>query len=413
MSTNCFVPTLSPVAGAIAGSISVSSVRDVQQGTRFAAPRSSNWAVDSAAVENKFFGSKSLRADFFGARAVATATRSANVSFTATRPALVIEASRKPGTAIVTGASSGVGLWTTKALVDRGWHVLMAVRDIPKASKAAKDLGLPSDKYTLMELDLKSLDSVRSFVKRVQLTGRQLDSIVVNAAVYFPRATAPTRTVDGFEESVGVNHLGHFLLVNLLLNDLKKSGNEPRLVVLGTVTHNPKELGGKIPPQPRLGDMRGLANGFKAPYAMIDGGEFNGAKAYKDSKVCNILTMFELHRRFHDKTGIVFSSLYPGCVATTGLFRNHYNLFQTLFPLFQKNITGGFISEELSGLRVADVVTEDEFGISGGYFSWGNRQKEGRKWFLQEVSDEAGDSEKGKKLWELSEKLVGLVPARV
>ena len=63
------------------------------------------------------------------------------------------------------------------------------------------------------------------------------------------------------------------------------------------------------------------------------------AQAYKDSKVCNMLTMREMHRRFHDATGVTFASLYPGCIAETGLFREHYSLFKTLFPLFQKHVT--------------------------------------------------------------------------
>lgn len=62
-------------------------------------------------------------------------------------------------------------------------------------------------------------------------------------------------------------------------------------------------------------------------------------QAYKDSKVCNMLTMREMHRRFHDATGVTFASLYPGCIAETGLFREHYSLFKTLFPLFQKHVT--------------------------------------------------------------------------
>ena len=63
------------------------------------------------------------------------------------------------------------------------------------------------------------------------------------------------------------------------------------------------------------------------------------AQAYKDSKVCNMLTMREMHRRFHEATGVTFASLYPGCIAETGLFREHYSLFKTLFPLFQKHVT--------------------------------------------------------------------------
>ena len=60
-------------------------------------------------------------------------------------------------------------------------------------------------------------------------------------------------------------------------------------------------------------------------------------------------------RRFHDDTGVVFASLYPGCIAETGLFRNHYKLFRTIFPPFQKYITKGYVSEEESGRRLAQV----------------------------------------------------------
>jgi len=213
--------------------------------------------------------------------------------------------------------------------------------------------------------------------------------------------------------SVATNHLGHFLLCNLMLEDLQKSSTpQGRLVILGTVTANPKELGGKIPipAPPDLGDLKGFEAGFKAPISMINGKKFKAGKAYKDSKLCNVLTMRELHRRYHDSTGIVFSSLYPGCVAETGLFRNHYSLFQKIFPLFQKNITGGYVSEELSGERVAAVVADPEYNKSGSYYSWGNRQKEGRKSFEQEVSNEALDDEKAERLWELSAKLVGIAP---
>ena len=89
---------------------------------------------------------------------------------------------------------------------------------------------------------------------------------------------------------------------------------------------------------------------------MIDGGKFDGAKAYKDSKVCNMLTVREFHRRFHESTGVTFASLYPGCIADTGLFRNHVKLFRTLFPPFQKYITKGYVSEDEAGRRLAQVL---------------------------------------------------------
>lgn len=314
-------------------------------------------------------------------------------------------------TVVITGASSGVGLNAAKALVDKGWHVIMACRNLDKTRRAAQDIGMAEDSYTPIHLDLASLASVRQFVESFRTTGRTLEALVCNAAVYLPLEKEPLRSQDGYELSVATNHLGHFLLCNLMLEDLKASpAADKRLVILGTVTANPKELGGKIPipAPPDLGNLEGFEQGFKAPIAMINGKKFKSGKAYKDSKLCNVLTMRELHRRYHPETNIVFSSLYPGCVADTPLFRNHFKAFRTIFPWFQKNITGGYVSQALAGERVAQVVADPEFNQSGSYWSWGNRQKPGRKSFEQELSNEALNPQKAAKLWDLSAKLVGI-----
>jgi protochlorophyllide reductase len=317
---------------------------------------------------------------------------------------------RKP-TVVITGASSGVGLYGTKALIDRGWHVVMACRDLRKARAAAESLGLPEDSYSLMLLNLGSLDSVRQFVRDFRATGRSLDALVCNAAIYMPLLKEPLFSPEGYELTMTTNHLGHFLLCNLLLEDMQRSTYpDRRMVILGTVTHNPDELGGKIPPRPDLGHLEGFEAGFHAPITMADGKAFEPVKAYKDSKVCNVLTMRELHRRYHESTGITFLSLYPGCVAETPLFRHHYPLFQKLFPWFQKNITGGYVSQETAGDRLADVVANPDFKQSGAYWSWGNRQKKDGKAFIRRVSPQARDDENAERLWELSAKLVGIAP---
>ncbi len=312
---------------------------------------------------------------------------------------------------VITGASSGVGLYAAKSLAQRGWHVIMACRNLSKTKRVAEEVGMAPERYTILKLDLASLESVRQFVKDFRETGRSLDALVVNAAIYKPQLKSPERSEDGYEISVATNHLGHFLLCNLLLEDMKKAAHpEPRLVTLGTVTANPKELGGKIPipAPPDLGDLKGMELGFKAPIAMIDGKKFKPGKAYKDSKLCNMLTMLEMHRRYHKDAGIVFNALYPGCVAESDLFRDAPKLFQTIFPFFQKNITGGYVSEAESGDRVAKVVADEGYNKSGVYWSWGNRQDANREAFCQEVSNEAADESKAGKLWALSEKLVGL-----
>ncbi|KAL6202026.1 hypothetical protein ACLB2K_025737 [Fragaria x ananassa] len=314
----------------------------------------------------------------------------------------------RKGSVVITGASSGLGLATAKALAETGkWHVIMACRDFLKAERAAKAAGMPKENYTIMHLDLASLDSVRQFVDNFRRSERPLDVLVCNAAVYLPTAKEPTYTADGFELSVGTNHLGHFLLARLMLEDLNKSDYpSKRLIIVGSITGNTNTLAGNVPPKANLGDLRGLAGGVNGvnSSAMIDGGDFDGAKAYKDSKVCNMLTMQEFHRRYHEETGITFASLYPGCIATTGLFREHIPLFRLLFPPFQKYITKGYVSEEESGKRLAQVVSDPSLTKSGVYWSWNKTSAS----FENQLSEEASDADKARKLWEVSEKLVGL-----
>jgi protochlorophyllide reductase len=311
--------------------------------------------------------------------------------------------------AIVTGASSGVGLHTTNALIGRGWHVIMACRDLAKAETAARSLDMASGSYELAHIDLGSLDGVRAFHAGFRARGVPLDALVCNAAVYLPLLKTPARSPEGFEISVATNYFGHFLLANLMLADLQKSA-APRLITLGTVTANSEEFGGKVPiPAPAdLGEFQGLKAGFRAPVTMIDGKPFKAGKAYKDSKLCTMMMSRELHTRFHDETGIVFSTLYPGCVADTPLFRNAPPLFQKVFPWFQKNITKGYVSQPLSGERVAQVVADPGFSQSGVHWSWGNRQREGRKAFSQGLSIKATDAERSRELWDLTAGLVGL-----
>ncbi|MFO7628279.1 MAG: protochlorophyllide reductase [Prochlorococcaceae cyanobacterium] len=316
-----------------------------------------------------------------------------------------------PGTVLVTGASSGVGLYASKALLKRGWHVVMACRDSEKARRAAADLGLEPSQLTHLQVDLADLESVRRLVEAFHASGRPLDALICNAAVYKPRLKQPERSPQGYEISMATNHLGHFLLIQLLLPDLQRSSHPSRrLVILGTVTANSKELGGRIPiPAPAdLGDLSGFAAGFKAPVSMANGKAFKPGKAYKDSKLCNMITTQELHRRLHATCGIVFSSLYPGCVADSPLFRHTPPAFQTIFPWFQRKITGGYVSQELAGERVADVTCDPEFAVSGVHWSWGNRQRKDGRQFRQELSDQASNPQTAERMWDLSMQLVGL-----
>ncbi|KAH7576903.1 hypothetical protein ACOSP7_002405 [Xanthoceras sorbifolium] len=378
---------------------------------------------NSSLKETGFFGvsvSSNLKAEFSSSQVSRKNFRNKELSFvtiraqTATTTPAIKQAAPeekktlRKGNVIVTGASSGLGLATAKALAETGkWHVIMACRNFLKAEKAAKSVGILKENYNVMHLDLASFDSVRQFVDNFRRSGRPLDVLVCNAAVYLPTAKEPSFTAEGFELSVGTNHLGHFLLSRLLLEDMKQSDYpSKRLIIVGSITGNTNTLAGNVPPKANLGDLRGLSGGLNGlnSSSMIDGGEFDGAKAYKDSKVCNMLTMQELHRRFHEETGITFASLYPGCIATTGLFREHIPLFRLLFPPFQKYITKGYVSEEEAGQRLAQVVSDPHLTKSGVYWSWNKNSSS----FENQLSKEASDAEKARKLWEISEKLVGL-----
>ena len=331
--------------------------------------------------------------------------------------------------AVVTGASSGIGLHGTAALVKRGWDVVMAVRDPARADRAIETLQMDRRHLSVIPVDLSDLRCVRAFAAAVNGGGRSLDALVCNAAVYMPTLRQPLFSAQGYELSMATNHLGHFLLIQLLLDKLAGNSSDnggdsggasasgqqqaqhqvqKRLVVVGTVTANAKELGGKIPiPAPAdLGDLSGLAAGFRDPVTMANGRPFKPGKAYKDSKLCNMITVAELHRRYHAATGIVFCSFYPGCVADSPLFRNSFKAFQAAFPWFQKNITGGYVSQPLAGERLAEVVSGEAFGTSGVHWSWGNRQQRNGRPFVQELSRQGSDPALAQQLWELSSKLV-------
>jgi len=329
--------------------------------------------------------------------------------------------------AVVTGASSGLGLNCAAALAKSGkYFVVMAVRDIEKAKQVAEEFEFPEGSYVTMKLELGNLQSVRDFVANLKAfkSARPLNHLICNAAVYKPKDPKPAFTDDGFEMSMGVNHLGHFLLSNLLVKDMSKAKNA-RMCIVGSITGNSNTIGGGLVyPRADLGDLSGFAQGGTNPIAMVDGKPFFGAKAYKDSKVCNMMTVSELHSRYHEDTGIVFSSMYPGCIAETALFREKRKWFRKIFPLFMKYVTGGYVGQKEAGERLAQVIDDPKCSKSGVYWSWngdatkvGTYSKDGKptgaggsggEIFENEQSDAVTDKATATKMWDLSRKMVGL-----
>ncbi len=327
------------------------------------------------------------------------------------------------GLVLITGTTSGVGLNTLKPLLRYGWEVIAVNRSNKRALEIAQQSLTDSEikNVNFIEIDLSDLDDVRNGCSEILKKFKNpINSIICNAAVYKPRLRNPERSPQGFENSMAVNHFGHFLLISLLLDNILSSQKEielngktitftPRITVLGTVTANYSELGGKIPiPAPaNLGNLSGFKNGFLPPISMADGQKFKPGKAYKDSKLCNMVTVQELSKRY-SKEKIIINSLYPGCVADTKLFRDTPWLFRFLFPIFQKFITRGYVSQRLAGERVAQVATFKQYAKPAVHWSWGNRQKLGRKAFSQKLSNRIIDSDISKQTYELTRKLVRL-----
>jgi protochlorophyllide reductase len=328
---------------------------------------------------------------------------------------------------VITGASSGLGLNCAAKLAKTGRHfVVMAVRDVEKGKRVAKEFGFPEGSYVVMKLELGSLQSVRDFVFNLKAfkSARPVDNLICNAAVYKPTDPEPAWTDDGFEQSMGINHFGHFLLANLLVDDMAKAKGA-RMCIVGSITGNTNIVGGGLVyPRADLGDLSGFSNGAKEPIAMADGKPFFGAKAYKDSKVCNMMTVSELHRRYHDSTGIAFSSMYPGCIAETALFREKRPWFRKAFPWFMKYVTGGYVGMEEAGERLAQVVDDPQCTKSDVYWSWNGGAQQVGRWsadgkprgaggsggeiFENAQSDAVRDRDTAKKMWDLSVKAVGL-----
>lgn len=313
---------------------------------------------------------------------------------------------------VITGSSSGLGLNCVQALQNRDdVFVVCAVREPEKMHEAAAKAGIPRTDYAATELQLASFQSVKDFATDLKkaLPRGSLDRLVCNAAVYLPTDPKPRFTDDGYEMSLQVNHLGHFLLVQLLLPALK-TAKDARVCIVGSVTGNKNTVAGSlVKPVADVGELEGLKAG--PGKEMVDGKPFYGAKAYKDAKALNMMTVLELHRRLHPSTGITFNSMYPGCIATTSLFREKREWFRYFFfPTLMKAI-GSYVTQGEAGERLASVVVDEATSKSGVYWSWngdakyigvGNAGGSGGELFENEFSGMVNDERLGKLSWEYS-----------
>lgn len=196
-------------------------------------------------------------------------------------------------TVVVTGASAGLGVETTRALAAAGAHVVMAVRDKAKGEAAAEQVraGAPGASLELGELDLASLDSIRTFAAWLADRQPRIDLLINNAGVMAPPLL---RTTEGFELQMGTNHLGHFLLTNLLTPAITAAA-PARVINLSSRGHMRSDI--------RWDDPHWRTT------------EYDKWEGYGQSKTANILFTVELDRRLRDR-GVCAFALHPGVIMT-------------------------------------------------------------------------------------------------
>jgi len=257
-----------------------------------------------------------------------------------------------------------------------------------------------------MECDLADLSSVRRFVDDFKSLHVPLNVLVANAGLSLDvkgKGNVP-RTKDGFELTIGTNYLGHFLLVNLLLDELENSGKDSRIVITGSEVHDPSSPGGSVGPGATLGDLSGLKVGGD----MMDGGKYDPDKAYKDSKLADVMFALELQRRLTaGGKSTKVNSFGPGLITRSGFFRNQNQLFSSLFDFAATDLFHVTETVDFGGACIAYLALSPDLDNVGG--KWYNAVEPGKP-KLEELnpSMEAMDAQKAVKLFDTSAKLVGL-----
>lgn len=285
---------------------------------------------------------------------------------------------------VVTGASSGLGLESAKALAAKGATVVMACRNPARAEAAAVEVRreAPEAKVELRTLDVASLESVEAFARGLAASYGAIDGLMNNAGIMaVPRAL----TVDGFESQLGTNHLGHFALSLRLLPALERSA-APRLVVIASQAHRSGAI--------RFEDLMGERS-------------YSATSAYGQSKLANLLFAYEAARRFKaagKKTTVV--AAHPG-FSSTGLFdfgaRGGSRLAQRFVSF------GSFLSQpaaqgalpQLYAACAPDVESGAYYGPDGWFELTGAPRR-------CDSSARSKDLAVAARLWEVSEALTGL-----
>ncbi|HEY3467716.1 MAG TPA: SDR family NAD(P)-dependent oxidoreductase [Amycolatopsis sp.] len=280
--------------------------------------------------------------------------------------------------AVVTGANTGLGFDTAKALADHGASVVLAVRDVEKGKQAASRFG-PGADVSVVELDLASLASVRDVSAQLHDTLPKIDLLINNAGVMYP----PRQTTrDGFELQFGTNHLGHFALTGRLL-DLLLPVAGSRVVTVASTAH-------RIRAAIHFDDLQ-----WERSYDRV--------AAYGQAKLANLMFAYELQRRLAPHGTTASIAAHPG-VARTELMRNApavlRGLFSVVAPLFTQSSAQG----ALPTLRAAT----DPAALGGQYYGPDGLGGSRGRPAVVTSSSQSYDVALQRRLWAVSEELTGV-----
>jgi NAD(P)-dependent dehydrogenase (short-subunit alcohol dehydrogenase family) len=277
--------------------------------------------------------------------------------------------------AVVTGANTGLGFETARALAEHGASVVLAVRDVEKGKQAADRI---AGDVTVQELDLTSLDSVRTAAATLRATHPRIDLLINNAGVmYTPKRT----THNGFELQFGTNHLGHFALTGLLLDRL--------LPVPGSRVVTVSSTGHRIQAAIHFDDLQ-----WERSYSRIG--------AYGQSKLANLMFTYELQRRLASH-GTIAVAAHPG-VSNTELVRNAPAALRLPVTWLAPLITQPAASGALPTLRAAT----DPAVRGAQYYGPGGRGELRGHPRLVASSPDSHDTVTQQRLWSVSEDLTGV-----
>src|SRR5215472_8703320 len=301
-------------------------------------------------------------------------------------------------TVVITGANVGIGFASAKFLAAiPDWHVVLACRNELKANAAMREISQkhPHAYLSFVPLDLFSLASIRRFPESVASKNLPpLTAVVLNAGGINMKAKSLEFTEDGFERTFQLNFLGHFLMANLLIEQMTMPA---RIVFVSSDLHDPAATKmGKFTP-PKYGPLEDLAHGIGTAAKLKPMARYATAKMYA------MMAAYELDRRLRKvRQRITVNSWSPGVVPTTQAGREMNPIMKKIMtsPWFVKFMGSHLSTEEEAGRALGGLLVSPEYAqVSGKYFD-GFRQIPS--------SAESRDERKARTVWEQSSKLVGL-----